>query len=115
MISVARFCRVAAGAAVLLVLVVLGVRLVPVYLRNLELQRFVEETVQETGSVQKPDELLRVAVVDKAARLGLPVKVSQVRVKRAEGKLRIEVLYIVPVDLPLYTVKLHFRPSAGGR
>lgn len=110
-----RVWRVAVAAAVLIVLAWIGVRLLPLCLRNLELERFLEQTAASPASLATPDERLRVAVVDKAARLGLPVKTGQVRLKRFDTGLRIEVRYTVPVELPLYTVDLHFSPQAGGR
>jgi hypothetical protein len=58
---------------------------------------------------------LRVDIMNKASELGLPVKAGQVRIRRSGGQLRIEIFYLTPVDLVLYTVDLHFRPRAGGR
>jgi len=44
--------------------------------------------------------------------MGLPVHITDVRISEAGGRRRIEVLYVVHVELPLYTVDLHFRPTA---
>ncbi len=108
-----RLWRSAAGAAVLTVFALLASQLAPLYFRNLELQRFLEESVQDLGVAGRPDELLVTAIVNKASQLGLPVKSSQVKLKRAPGRIRIEILYIVPVDFWIYTVDLHFHPGAG--
>jgi len=102
--------RIAAGAAALVLLVLVAVRLVPAYWRNLEFQRVLEDVATEALVSGKPDEAVRVAVVNAAARLGLAVRFDGVTLRRAAGKLEIQVLYEVPVDLPLYTVDLHFRP-----
>ena len=48
-----------------------------------------------------------------APRLGLGVQAGQVRVRRTEAGVRIEVRYAVPVDLSVYTVDLHFQATAG--
>ena len=96
-------------------LVFLCVRLAPVYLENMRLQSYVEEIAQNAEAQTRPDELLRVAVLDKAAFLGLPVKAENVLIKRSSDNVRIEVRYIVRVDFPLYTVDLHFYPGAGSR
>ena len=108
-----RLLRIVAGSAVLAVFALLAFHLAPLYFRNLELQRFLEESVQNPDVAGRPDELLVFAVVNKASQLGLPVKSSQVKLKRGAGRMRIEVLYIVPVDFWLYAVDLHFHPSAG--
>jgi hypothetical protein len=33
-------------------------------------------------------------------------------VRRAQGRIEVEVVYEVPASLPLYSVDLHFRPRA---
>ena len=108
-----RFRRIAAGCVVLIGLALFVAGLLPAYIRNLEFQRFLEQTTQQRTNLEKPDDAIRAAVVNKAARLGLPVNASQVQIKRSEGQLRIEVLYVLPVDLWIYSVDLHFRPEAG--
>jgi hypothetical protein len=107
--------RIAAGTGVLGVLGFLGVQLVPVYFRNLELQRFVEETTHRVENQTKPDDFLRTSILQKSAELGLPVRAGNVQVKRSKDAMRVEVRYVVRVDLPLYTVDLHFYPGAGSR
>jgi hypothetical protein len=107
--------RLAAAGLILAVLALLGARLVPLYLRNLELQRFVDETAQDAVSRTQPDELLRARVLQKAGTLGLPVAAHHVLISRPEGSVRIDVRYVVKVELPLYTVDLHFYPGAGSR
>ena len=108
-----RKLRIAAAALILLVLVLFGVRLLPLYLQNMQLQQYVEELA--SAEAARPDELVRIDVLQKAARLGLPVKESDVHIKRSNETLRIDVRYFVRVDLPGYTVDLHFYPGAGSR
>jgi hypothetical protein len=93
----------------------MGVRLLPVYIDNMRLQSYVERIAQDAENRTRPDDALRVAVLDKAAFLGLPVKAENVHIKRSEDGLRIDVRYIVRVDFPMYTVDLHFYPGAGSR
>ena len=112
--KVARW-RLAAGIVVLAAMASIGVRLVPIYLHNLALQQYVEEVTH--GSVQSAstDEVLRTRVLEKAAELELPVKADNVQIQRSAENVRIDVRYAVRVDLPLYTVSLHFYPGAGSR
>ena len=109
----AAWWRIASGAVVLLLLLVFAARLLPLYLHNYELQQFVEETTQTVGNQTASDDVLRTRVVEKAAELDLPVKVDNVLIKHAAGGVRIDVRYAVRVDLPLYTVNLHFFPGAA--
>ncbi len=41
-----------------------------------------------------------------------PVRSGDIEVKRSANELRINVRYIVRVNLPMYTVDLHFYPGA---
>ena len=107
--------RIALAVAVVAVLAFLGANLIPIYLQNMRLQQFVEETARRDSSLQANDDILRAAVLNRAARLGLPVRSDNVRVHRTPDFVRIDVRYVVRVDLPLYTVDLHFYPGAGSR
>ena len=54
--------------------------------------------------------------MDKARQLNLPVTEDNVHITRSAGRtLQIDVRYAVRVDLPGYTVNLHFYPGAGSR
>jgi hypothetical protein len=102
-----------AGVAVLLILVVLGVLLIPPYASNWRLQSYVNDLVDDPAIARLPAEAVRARVLNEAASLGLPVHGEDVRVAASQGALRIDVLYIVHVDVAGYTVDLHFRPTAG--
>ena len=105
--------RIALGALVLAALALFAIVLVPLYYRNYQFQEFVSATAQRVENHTKSEDLLREWVVEKAASLDLPVRSDNVQIKRSPEGLRIEVRYAVRVDLPGYTVKLHFYPRAG--
>ena len=105
--------RLIAGAVVLLILVVLSVLLVPPYAANWRLQSYVNDLADDPGTANLPVEAVRTRVLDQAAGLGLPVHSDDVHVGVAQGAVKIDVLYIVHVDVAGYTVDLHFRPAAG--
>jgi hypothetical protein len=107
--------RVAAAVAVLAVLAWFGISLAPYYFRNLQFQQSVENITHRVENREKSDDLLRTWVVEKAAALDLPVKAADVHVNRSPDGLRIDVHYIVRINLPVYTVDLHFHPGAGTR
>src|SRR6185436_15162045 len=107
--------RVAAALLIVVILAVLGARLLPLYLENMRLQSYVEGITQNAENRTRPDDALRVAVLEKAALLGLPVKADNVHIKRSEDNVRIDVRYVVHVDFPMCPVDLHFYPGAGSR
>jgi hypothetical protein len=110
----ARAPRVFAGAAVLLILIALGLILIPPYAANWQLQSYVNGLVEDPSTSKKPLEAVRAQIVDKAAALGLPLSADDVHVDTSEGSLKIDVLYMVQVNLAGYAIDLHFRPAAGG-
>lgn len=101
--------RVAAGLAVLAALLAIAVILIPPYLENIKFQNYLEGVVDHPQS----PELVRAAVVNKAAQMGLPVRAGDVHVTSQGNGVRVDIVYVVRVDFPLYTVDLHFHPSAG--
>ena len=74
---------------------------------------FTEQSLSPATASLPPD-TIRERVVNRAAALGLPVHSADVQVKQVHNAIRIDVLYVVHVDVATYTVDLHFRPAAGG-
>jgi hypothetical protein len=109
----ARAPRLIAGAAVLVVLVVLGVVLTPPYAANWQLQSYVNDLVEDSSTAKRPPQIVREQVLNKAAALGLPVSDNDVHVAISDGRVKIDVLYRVEVNVAGYAIDLHFRPSAG--
>ena len=105
--------RKAAGVAVLLILASIGALLIPPYIQNWKLQRYVNGLVDDPATATQPSEAIRDKVVSQGGALGLPVRAVDVTVTRPQNSVRIDVLYIVHVDFAGYSVDLHFRPAAG--
>jgi len=104
--------RIAAAWAVLAVLAAFSVVLAPTYYRNLKLQRSVAEITQNVENLAKPDDSIRLLVLNRAQELDLPVKADNVHINRWQRKFRIDVGYFVRVAFPGYTVDLHFHPAS---
>jgi hypothetical protein len=100
--------RVAAGVLVLAALGLFAAVLTPVYVRSFALHRFVSSLTHNVGIRDRSEDALRGVVVAKARSLSLPVTASDVQIIRTGGEVRVVVRYVVKVDLPGYTVELHF-------
>jgi hypothetical protein len=109
--------RIAAASLILLAMAFLLAKLGPIYFRNMELQSYVAVLTQGVENQTKSDDVLRTLVLDQAARLTLPVMADNVHINRSPAGTvqRIDVRYFVEVNLPGYTVNLHFYPGAGSR
>jgi hypothetical protein len=104
-----RKARVALGVVLLCGLVVIAVLLIPPYFENSKFQRYLDSAV--TRPV--PAEVLKADIVNHAAQMGLPLREGDVRITPLAGNgLRVDIVYVNRVDLALYTVDLHFHPSA---
>lgn len=111
----ARTWRILGAAAILAVLGAAAVWLAPAYVRHYRFQRAMDAVLAEPGIAGRPVEAVQVAVAARAASLGIAVKPEEVRVDWRGERLRAEVRYVVRVDLPLYTVDLHFRAHSRAR
>ena len=108
--------RKAAGGAVLAAMVFFLAIFAPIYFHNFELRNYVETVTRSAAVRDTADDLLRTQVIEKAHQLNLrSITAEDVHVIRSANGVRIEVRYRVPVDLPGYTVMLHFYPGAGSR
>jgi len=107
--------RIAAAVLILGGLVSFLALFAPIYFRNMELQKYVSGLTHSVENTQKSDDLLRTWVLDKAHQLDLPVAEDNVHILRSADGVHIDVRYFVRVDLPGYTVDLHFYPGAGSR
>jgi hypothetical protein len=108
-----KLARVIAGAAVLLILLMVGFLLIPPYAANWRLQSYINDLADDPATAKNPAETVRTQVLNQAAGLGLPVHGDDIHVSIAQGVVNIGVLYIVHVDVAGYTIDLHFRPTAG--
>ncbi len=100
--------RIAAAVIVLTALGLMGAVLAPVYWHNLELEKFLHQ-VQPAS-----DEVLRQTIIDKGRSLGLDIVPDNLQIRRSPGASRPDVHYVVRVNLPLYTVDLHFSTTMSG-
>jgi len=105
--------RKVVGAAVLVCLLVVAVLLGPPYVTNLNYSSALRDIVADPAAASWPDSRFQTEAASAAARFGLPVAPSAVRVLRSGGGLRLEVRYQIPVELTVYTVRLHLRATSG--
>jgi hypothetical protein len=109
-----KIARWIAGAAVLLTLLIVGVLLIPPYAANWRLQNYVNDVADDPATAKEQAGAVRTQVLSAAASLGVPLHSEDVHVDATPAGVRIEVLYIVHVEMAGYTIDLHFRPTGGG-
>ena len=107
--------RLIAGVLVLAIMGWIAAAMLPVYLGDVEFRKYLDKVAASPDSRHAPPDLIAIQVARQAEAMGIPLKVSDVKVTPAAGGARIELKYVVPVDLILYSVDLHFRDTAGDR
>jgi len=95
-------------------LIFVGVKLVPVYFANYQLQDAIESESRFalTGYPKKSADDVQNDVMSKAQELGVPVKRDDVQVIMDGGRVDITLQYSVPIDLAVYQFSLQFHLHA---
>jgi hypothetical protein len=99
--------------ALLAAIIFTAIRTLPAYVNNFELQDHIRQLSTQLAVRTKPatpDEI-RNEVVAFAQDHGVPLTADNVGVT-ISSHITISVDYTVPVDLMVYTLRLHFTPSA---
>jgi hypothetical protein len=92
-----------------------GVKIIPVYVNNYELDDYIREQTPYWLTQRARADYIQKSILNKAQELGLPVSEDQVKVEAPGSVVRVSIDYTVPVDLVVYTLTLHFTPSAENK
>jgi len=111
--------KLALGVAVFAALVIAGIKIVPPFFANYELEDSIKtEALQATYSTRSEDDI-RAAIVKQARNYDIALTPKQVQVSRSgsfgSGVLNIEADYSVQIDLPGYSTTLEFHPSSKNK
>jgi hypothetical protein len=107
------------GLALFCMLGLVGVKLIPPYFSNYELEDEIKtEALQATYSTRSEDDI-RDVIIKHARNYDIALTPKQVRISRVggfgTGTLAIEADYSVPVDLPGYSTTIEFHPSSKNK
>lgn len=107
------------GIAIFLALVVVGVKVIPPFFSNYELEDAIKtEALQSTYST-RTEEDVRETIIKEAKKYDIALTPKQVHVSRignqGTGTLAIEADYSIPLDLPGYSTTLDFHPSTKNK
>ena len=99
--------------AFLVAIIFVAIKIIPAYVNNYQLQDHIRQLSTQLAVRTKPvtpDEI-RNEVVTFAQDHGVPLTADNVSVT-ISSHITISLDYTVPVDLMVYTLRLHFTPSA---
>lgn len=101
--------------AFLAALVFVGFKVIPVYVNDYQLNDFVYNQTSFWVTEHTPPEAIVKSVLAKAQDLDLPLEAEDVTVKANAAKVSVSLDYDVPVDLKVYTWRIHFTHSSENR
>ena len=99
----------------LLYVVVLGIKIIPVYVNDYELDDYIRQQTPFWLTDRKNADAVEKAVLDKAADLGLPVTADNVKVNASWRLVNVSIDYTVPLDFVFFTVPKEFKHTAENR
>ncbi len=91
-----------------------AIKVIPVYVNNYELNDDIRQLAIQATVDRSSAEGVQNKVLGYAKDLGLPIKREDVTV-RVGTEVTIDIDYKVPIDLKVYTLELHFTPSAANK
>lgn len=111
--------KLAFGFAIFAAVILLGIKLVPPFFSNYELEDAIKtEATQSTYSTRTEDDI-RESIIKQARSYDIALTPKQVHVQRiggfGQGTLAIDAEYSVPVDLPGYSTTIDFHPSSKNK
>ena len=89
-----------------------GVKIVPAYFANYQLQDAMQTEARFAITSRKDVDQVREDIWKKVQELDIPAKPDAIRVGYGQGSVDISLDYIVPVDLKVYQFNLEFHPHA---
>ena len=103
------------GIGVMVAAILIGVLLIPAYWANYQFEDAIKtEALMSTNST-KTEDAIRDTVFKRAKDLDIPLTKDDIKVQRVgsmgNGSVSIEAPYTVPVNLPGYSMELHFTPT----
>jgi hypothetical protein len=82
-------------------------KMIPVKVQSAELYDFMVEQAQFAGNLTA--DALKKNILNKAAELGLPLNEKGVQIYKDRDRVKMEVVYVVPIQFPGYTYNWQFH------
>lgn len=101
--------------AFLICVIYVGFKVIPVYVNSFEIEDYIRQQTPYWLTQRANADVIRGRVLEKARELELPMDADQVQVEASSASVTVNLDYTVPVDLKVYTVKLHFTSSAQNK
>ena len=95
------------GGVVLLIVVLVAIKVTPVVLNVGELDNKISTLADRANRREYNDKRILAEILKKAELLDLPVAKKNVKIKRTSNRIKITVIYTIPIEFPGYTFMWH--------
>jgi hypothetical protein len=95
------------GGAVALIVVLIAIKAAPIMIHVGELDKQIGVYADRANRREYNDKRIERAILTKAETLDLPVTKKDIKIKRTSNRIKITVVYDVPIEFPGYTYVWH--------
>ena len=95
------------GGAVALIVILIAIKVAPIMIHVGELDKQIGVYADRANRREYNDKRIERAILKKAETLDLPVTKKDIKIKRTSNRIKITVVYDVPIEFPGYTYVWH--------
>lgn len=95
------------GGLVALIVALVAIKVTPIMLRVGELDKEIGALSDRANRRVYTDKRIEKSILDKAEELDLPVTKKNVTIKRSSNRIKVTVVYDLPIEFPGYTYVWH--------
>ncbi len=95
------------GGAVALIVILIAIKVAPIMIHVGELDKQIGVYADRANRREYNDKRIERAILTKAETLDLPVTKKGIKIKRTSNRIKITVVYDVPIEFPGYTYVWH--------
>jgi hypothetical protein len=95
------------GGVVLLIVILVAIKVTPVVVNVGELDNTISTLADRANRREYHDKRILAEILRKAESLDLPVAKKNVKIKRTSNRIKITVIYTIPIEFPGYTFMWH--------
>ena len=95
------------GGAVALIVILIAIKVAPIMIHVGELDKQIGVYADRANRREYNDKRIERAILSKAESLDLPVTKKSIKIKRTSNRIKITVVYDLPIEFPGYTYVWH--------
>ena len=95
------------GGAVALIVILIAIKVAPIMIHVGELDKQIGVYADRANRREYNDKRIERSILKQAEQLDLPVTKKDIKIKRTSNRIKITVVYDVPIEFPGYTYVWH--------